>query len=183
MIRTVSRLLMLGCVFLAPALAAAQAPPMPKPGPEHDVLKEDVGTWDASIEMVAPGAPETPPSKGVEVNALGCNGLCLVTDFKGQVMGSPFEGHGVTTWDPTKKTYVGSWSDSMTAGLATTESTWDASKKTLNTTMLTPDGSGGTMKMRSTVEYTAGKRVFSIFMPGPDGKEMQTMRITYTKQK
>jgi hypothetical protein len=71
----------------------------------------------------------------------------------------------------------------MTAGLATTESTWDASKKTLNTTMLTPDGSGGTMKMRSTVEYTAGKRVFSIFMPGPDGKEMQTMRITYTKQK
>lgn len=181
--RILPRLLMLVGASLAPAIAAAQAPPMPTPGPEHAVLKEDVGTWDASIEMVAPGAPATPPSKGVEVNVLGCNGLCLVTDFKGQVMGSPFEGHGVTTWDPGRKIYVGSWSDSMTAGLATTESTWDAAKKTMNTTMLTPDGSGGTMKMRSTVEYAAGKRVFSIFMPGPDGKEMQTMRITYTKQK
>jgi hypothetical protein len=189
MIRTVTRLLMpIGVsltltLALAPAIATAQGPPMPTPGPEHAILKEDVGTWDASIEMVAPGAPATPPSKGVEVNAIGCNGLCLITDFKGQVMGGPFEGHGVTTWDPAKKVYVGGWSDSMTAGLATTEGTWDAASKTLTTTMLTPDGSGGTVKMRSTVEYAAGKRVFSIYMPGPDGKEMPTMRITYTRRK
>ncbi len=183
MIRPLTRLLMLIGLSLAPAIATAQAPPMPKPGPEHALLNEDVGTWDASIEMVAPGAPAGAPSKGVEVNAIGCNGLCLVTDFKGQVMGAPFEGHGVTTWDPAKKIYVGSWSDSMTAGLAVTEGTWDAAKKTLTTTMLTPDGSGGTVKMRSVVEYTAGKRVFSIYMPGPDGKEMPTMRITYTKRK
>lgn len=183
MSRTLSRLLMLIGASLAPTLAAAQAPPMPTPGPEHAILKEDVGTWDASIEMLMPGAPATPPSKGVEVNALSCGGLCLVTDFKGEVMGGPFQGHGVTTWDPTKKVYIGSWSDSMTAGLATTESTWDAAKKTLNTTMLTPDGSGGTVKMRSTVEYSAGKRVFSMFMPGPDGKEVPSMRITYTQPK
>jgi hypothetical protein len=181
--RIVSRLLMLLAASLVPTIAAAQGPPMPTPGPEHAVLKEDVGTWDASIEMMAPGAPPAPPSKGVEVNTIGCNGLCLVTDFKGQIMGGPFEGHGVTTWDPSKKAYVGSWSDSMTSGLATTEGTWDAAKKTLNTTMVTPDGSGGTMKMRSTVEYAAGKRVFSMYMPGPDGKEMPTMRITYTKRK
>jgi hypothetical protein len=49
--------------------------------------------------------------------------------------------------------------------------------------MLTPDGSGGTVKLRSTVEYGAGKRVFSLYMPGPDGKEMPSMRITYTKRK
>lgn len=183
MIRIVTRLLMLGCVSLTPALAAAQAPPMPKPGPEHEVLKEDVGTWDASIEMMAPGAPPLPPSKGVEVNTIGCSGLCLVTDFKGEVMGGPFEGHGVTTWDPTKKLFVGGWSDSMTAGLATTESTWDAAKKTLNTTMITPDGTGSTVKLRSTVEYSPGKRVFSMFMPGPDGKEVPTLRITYSRKK
>ena len=180
--RILARLLLIAA-SLVPALAAAQAPPMPTPGPEHALLKEDVGTWDASIEMVAPGAPAGPPSTGVEVNTIACNGLCLVTDFKGQIMGSPFEGHGVTTWDPSKKIYVGSWSDSMTAGLAATEGTWDAAKKTLNSTMVTPDGSGGTVKMRSTVEYTAGKRIFSMYMPGPDGKEMPTMRITYTKRK
>ena len=113
---------------------------------------------------------------------MGCNGLCLVTDFKGEIMGGPFQGHGVSTWDPAKKKYVGSWSDSMAAGLAVTEATWDPAKKTMNGTMDAPDGSGGTAKMRSTVEYSAGKRVFSMFMTGPDGKEMPTMRITYTKR-
>ena len=155
---------------------------MPTPGPEHAVLKEDVGTWDASIEMMMPGAPPAPPSKGVEVNTMGCNGLCLVTDFKGEMMGGQFLGHGVATWDPAKKKYVGGWSDSMTPGIAVSESTWDPAKKTMNGTMDTPDGSGGTVKIRSTVEYSAGKRVFSMFMPGPDGKEMPTMRITYTKR-
>lgn len=183
MIRSVVRLLLLSGVSLVPAIAAAQAPPMPTPGPEHAVLKEDLGTWDASIEMLMPGAPAA-PSTGVETNTLSCGGLCLATDFKGTVMGAPFEGHGVTTWDPTKKKYVGTWSDSMTAGLATTESTWDPAKKTLDATMLTPDGNGGTVKLRSTVQYTAdGKRVFSMFMPGPDGKEIPSMRITYTRQK
>jgi hypothetical protein len=176
------RSLTLAVVCLVPAIAAAQAPPMPQPGPEHAVLKEDAGTWDASIEVLMPGAPSA-PSKGVEVNAVGCNGLCLITDFKGEVMGGPFQGAGVTTWDSQKKKYIGSWTDSMTSGLATTEGTWDAAKKTLNSTMATPDGAGGTVTLRSTVVYSAGKRVFSLFMPGPDGKEVPSMRITYTRRK
>lgn len=182
MTRSTTRLLLLLALSIVPALAAAQGPPPPTPGPEHAILKDDVGTWDASIEMMFPGAPATPASKGVEVNTMGCNGLCLITDFKGELMGGPFQGHGVSTWDPTKKKYVGSWSDSMAPGLALTEATWDAAKKTMNGTMETPDGSGGTAKMRSTVEYAAGKRVFSMFMTGPDGKEMPTMRITYVKR-
>jgi Protein of unknown function (DUF1579) len=183
MTRTAARLLFCFGLSLTPALAAAQAPPMPTAGPEHALLKEDVGSWDASIEMLMPGAPAMPPSKGVEVNAMSCNGLCLVTDFKGEVMGAPFQGHGVTTWDPSRKVYTGGWSDSMAAGLATTEGTWNPAKKVLTSTMLTPDGTGGTVKMRSTVEYIDGKRVFSLFMPGPDGKEMPSMRITYTRQR
>ena len=72
----------------------------------------------------------------------------------------------------------------MAPGIASTEATWDAASKTMNGTMVAPDGQGGTAKMRSTVVYTPdGKRVFSMFMPGPDGKEMPTMRITYTRRK
>jgi hypothetical protein len=186
MTRSCSRLLLVaaGIISLAPALAAAQGPQPPKPGPEHAVLKEDLGTWDASIEVLMPGAPPGAASKGVEVNTLSCNGLCLATDFKGQIMGAPFEGHGVSTWDATKKKYVGTWSDSMTVGLATNESTWDAAKKTMDGTMLAPDGTGGMVKMRSSVVYSAdGKRVFTLYMPGPDGKEAPSMRITYTRQK
>jgi hypothetical protein len=181
--RTFRRLLMLATVSLMPAAVSAQAPPMVTAGPEHAVLKEDVGIWDASIEMMMPGAPAMPPSKGVETSVMGCNGLCLITDFKGELMGAPFQGHGVSTWDPAKKKYVGSWSDSMAPGLALTESTWDAAKKTMSGSMLAPDGSGGSAAMRSAVEYSEGKRVFSMFTTGPDGKEMPTMRITYTRRK
>src|SRR5688500_16062582 len=66
----------------------------PKPGPEHDILKKDAGIWDATIqEMTEPGAPPK-ESKGVETNTLACGGLWLVTDFKGEMMGQPFQGHG-----------------------------------------------------------------------------------------
>ena len=102
------------------ALAAQPpgAPPMPKPGPEHQVLKEDEGEWDALVQIfTAPGAPPM-ESKGVETNRIGCGGLCLITDFKSEMMGQAFEGHGTTAWNPDKKKYVGSWSDSMSLGLA-----------------------------------------------------------------
>jgi hypothetical protein len=33
------------------------------------------------------------------------------------------------------------------------------------------------------VEYKSGSRVFSMYTPGPDGKETVSMRITYTRRK
>ncbi len=169
---------------LLPLTAAAQ-PPMPKPGPEHALLKEDAGTWDAAVEsFMAPGAPPA-ISRGVETNTLGCGGLCLITDFKGEMMpGMTFHGHGTTTYDPAKKKYVGSWTDSMSAGLMVSESTWDAEKKTVSGTSESPDMTGKVVKMRSVVEYkTPDNRVFTMYGPGPDGKEAMMMRITYTRRK
>jgi len=176
-------------VFSVPALAAAQTggqqpPPMPKPGPEHEVLKMDVGTWDAVVEMTpAPGAPAM-TSKGVEVNTIGCSGLCIITDFKGEAMGAPFHGHGVMAWDPAKKKYVGSWTDSMSAGIAVGESTYDPAAKKWTGWMEAADMTGKVVKSRSVVEVRdASTRVFTMYSPGPDGKEMEGMRITYTRRK
>ena len=166
------------CLF-----AAQQAPPMPKPGPEHKLLTQDAGTWDAVVEAAEPGKPVM-KSKGVEVNTVGCGGLCLVTNFKGDMAGMPFEGNGVTTWDPKKQKYVSSWSDSMSTGLAIGESTYDAAKKTYTGVMEGPDMTGNIMKARSVTQITAaGTRVFTLYGPGPDGKEAQMMKITYTKRK
>ena len=66
--------------------SAQQPPPMPKPGPEHAVFNMDAGTWAAVVEAAqGPGAPAA-TSKGVEVNTIGCGGLCLISDFKGEFM-------------------------------------------------------------------------------------------------
>lgn len=166
-------------------LFTAQQPAfMPKPGAEHKLLTADAGTWDAVVEMVAePGKPPV-KSKGVEVNTIGCAGLCLVTEFKAEMMGAPFEGRGVTTWDPKKQKYVGSWTDSMSTGLSIGESTYDAKTKKWTGWMEGPDMSGNVMKARSVVEVTtANTRVFTLYGPGPDGKEAQMMKITYTRRK
>ena len=72
------------CVLLSSAAAAQDMPPMPKPGPEHELLKMDEGTWDAVIEMSPPGAPVM-TSKGTEIATVGCGGLCLITKFDGDM--------------------------------------------------------------------------------------------------
>lgn len=184
--RTLATCLLLatGLAVHAHSVSAQEMPPMPKPGPAHDVLKADLGTWNAAVEVVsAPGAPAM-TSTGVETNVLGCGGLCLVTDFKGTMMpGVSFEGHGVVTYDPAKKKYVGSWTDSMSTGLAMSEATWDPAKKALTGWMEGPDMTGAVVKTRSVSEHKDAKtRVLTVYAPGPGGKEFQMMRIVYTKK-
>ncbi len=186
--------LAIGCLLLLPVSAARGQssqqtgapqgmPPMPKPGPEHELLKEDVGTWDAVIETFMPGAPPM-KSKGVETDELGCGGLCVITDMKGEMMpGMMFHGHGISAWDPAKKMYVGSWTDSMSAGVSNSEAAWDAASRTMTGYMEGPDMTGKIVKMKAVVEYKQpGSRIFTLYGPGPDGKETISMRITYTRR-
>jgi len=179
-------LTLVATVAAAPAVRAQAPaePPMPKPGPEHELFKQDAGTWDATVEAwMAPGAPPM-TSKAVETNVVACGGLCLVTDFKGDFGGMPFDGHGTSAYDSTKKKYVGSWTDSMSSGIAMSEATYDTAARTMTGYMEGPDASGKVAKMKSVVEYKgADSRVFTMYMTGPDGKDVLGMRITYTKRK
>ena len=175
----------------APAATSQGMPPLPRPGPEHAIFKDGAGTWDATVEsFMVPGAPPS-VSKGVETSRVGCGGLCLITDFKGSfTMGPPpappttFEGHGTDTYDMGKKKYVGSWVDSMSAGLMTSESTYDATSKTMSGWTVGPDLTGNVTKMKSTtVMKDPNTRVFSMYNVGSDGKESLGMRITYIRRK
>jgi hypothetical protein len=175
-----------GLALAVTAAAGAQdMPPMPKPGPEHALLAHDVGTWDAVIEMAGPPGAPAMSSKGVEVNIVGCGGLCLITDFKGEFMpGVAFHGHGTTAYDPVTKKYVGSWTDSMSAGLAISEGTYDPVTKRISSTMSGRDQTGAMVKSRTVGESpNPDRRVMTMFATMPDGKEIQTMRITYTRRK
>jgi hypothetical protein len=162
----------------ATRLAAQDMPPMPKPGPEHEILKSDVGTWDAKVETMSPNGAMT--SSGVETTRLGCGGLCTITDFKGEMMpGMTFEGHGTGVFDSRKKKYVGTWTDSMSQGLMISEGTWDPATKTMTSTMEGPDMTGAMVKYKSVVEHKdPNTRVFTMY--NPDGAV--GMRITYTRK-
>ena len=172
------------CLGVPAGSAFAQdMPPIPKPGPEHQLFKEDEGTWNAKIEIF-PGPGAAPMvSTGVEISTIGCGGLCLITDFKGEMMpGQPFHGHGTAAYDPQKKKYVGNWTDSMSRGIATSEATYDAATKRATGVMEGADASGKMVRSRTVVDYKGTTRIFSIYSAGPDGKEAETMRITYTRK-
>ncbi len=168
------------------AAAAPQGmPPMPKLGPEQAVLKSHVGTWDATIEMwTDPSQPPT-TSKGVDTTVLGPGGFSVLTDYQGEFMGAPFTGHGVMTYDAARQKYVGTWLDSMTAGIGISHGTYDAAKKTMTDSMEGPDLTGKIAKMKTVTEWKdADTRVFSMYNPvGSDGKEAVGMRITYQRRK
>jgi hypothetical protein len=171
-------------VIMTAATSPARAQMPPPPGPEHQVLASDAGTWDAVVEMTAPdGTPMR--STGVQEDTVGCGGRCLVTSFKSEMMpGMTFEGRGVTAWDGAKKKYVGAWTDSMSPGLGVSEGTYDAAQKSMTSFMDSTDMTGTVVKTKSVVQYPdADHKVMTMFTTAPDGKEAQTMKISYTRRK
>jgi hypothetical protein len=95
-----------------------------------------------------------------------------------------FEGRGVTAWDGAKKKYVGAWTDSMSPGMGVSEGTYDAATKSFTSFMDSTDMTGTVVKTKSVVQHTdADHKVMTMFMTGPDGKEAQGMKISYTRRK
>jgi len=186
-VSAIAALIGLPGLSLAQEAKKAQAPPamaLPKPGPAHEVLKGEEGTWDATVETFAAGGPPS-VTKGVETNTLSCGGLWLLTDFKGETMNQPFQGHGVKGYDLIKKKYVSTWVDSMSAALNIGESTFDQATKTMTGWIEGPDPSGKISKTKAVVQWkSADTRVFTMYVPAsPGAPESPMLRITYKRRK
>lgn len=157
------------------------APPMPQASPEHKLLMERVGTWDCAMQMwMGPGEPMK--MTGVETNrALGP--FHLVSEFEASMMGEPFAGHGVFSWDPAKKKFFSLWVDSTEPSPMLMEGTYDS--KTRATTFVGENVMmGERMKMREVVtSKDADHAVFEMYLTGADGKEQKSMQIDYTRRK
>ena len=177
---TRNALLLLPATLLAGAAFAARGtfqdgPPMAEPVAQHALLKRMAGTWDALVQ--AGEASE----KGTYSCELGMNGLWLTSDFDGQLMGAPYQGHEVLGWDPDKKKYVGCWVDSMTSALTLTEGTWDEAKQSLTMESLAPDPMTGQKMVNVTQFQGDDQHVFRMHSGSLDSPPMMT--ITYTRRK
>jgi hypothetical protein len=156
---------------------------MPTPAPEHAVLKQEAGSWDATVEsFMAPGQPPV-LSKGTETGTM-LGDFWLVSDFKTDMMGQPFTGHGTLGYDPAKKKYVSTWIDSMTPTLALGESVYDAATRTFTGWLDGLDYAGKPTKLKTVTTFKdPSTRVFTMSLKGPDGKDVTALRITYTRRK
>ncbi len=170
-----------GLVLLA---GGAPAQDFPKPGVEHEQLKQMTGLWDAHVKCTFEPGKSPQESKGGYTGKLDVGGYFLVTEFKGEILGKPFQGRGLTGYDPFKKKYVGVWVDSMSPALYTMEGAFDKSGKVFTEIMDGPDPQGKPMKMRATTEIKGQDQMhFQMHVRGPDGKESLIMEIAYTRKK
>lgn len=150
---------------------------MPAPGKEHESLKMAEGKWNAVLEMVG-----MPPAKGVSEMKMVLGGFWLEDRFTCDFGGMPFEGRGMTGYDPIKGKYVGSWTDSMSPSLMVSEGTYDAKTRTLTMVGDSYDQTGAKVKVRMlTIHKDANTVLFEMHQTGADGKEAKMMTITYTR--
>jgi hypothetical protein len=150
----------------------------PKPGPEHEKIKELAGTWDAVMKM---GDAE---SKGTMVWKVDLGGLWLTSEFQGEFGGEKFTGKGFDSYDPIKKKYVGVWVDSMSTSPMVSEGTYDKAGKVLTMTGEGPGMDGKPTKYKMTTEHKDKDTLFwTMYMPGEDGKDTPMFTITYKRRK
>ena len=152
--------------------------------PEHDLLKRDVGTWDAVVKIYPPGA-EPMESKATEKNELMDGGLWLIGHFEGEIAGMPFKGIGTTGYDPIEKKYVGTWVDTMTPHLTVMKADYDPDTKTMTASAQGRDPeSGEIISYKHITKYVDDDtRTFEIHMPGKDGgEEWKMMDIQYKRR-
>jgi hypothetical protein len=168
------------------AQAAFAQQPLPSAAEENKIFKADVGTWDATVSIY-PAGPDGPvvTSKGTETNRQLTEGTWLITEFKADLGGLPYAGHGLYGYDAAKKKYVGTWVDSMSAQLTVMEGDYDADTKTMT---LFSEGIDPATGQKAKMKYVGrvledGSRDFTLSQQNADGEFAKMMHIAYTRKK
>ena len=157
--------------------AVAQEPP--KPGPEHEVLMDDVGTWELEVTMSMPGLPSPIVSKGNEVIESACGGLFIESKSTGDFGGLPFEGRSLMGYDAFKKKYTGVWIDNFGTSFYQMEGTYDADTKTMTIELTGPDPvTGKPFTQKQVVQrIDDDTKKSESFMADPSGESKEPIKI------
>jgi hypothetical protein len=173
------RLLVCSFLLCLAAPVPAQQPEMPKPGPEHEILKKQVGTWDATMRMkMMPGDHKAT----AKYEMLG--GFWLMGTFEGSMGEMKFTGKEVTGYDPLKKKYVGTWIDSLSPHMIVMESTYDAGSKTFTSTGDGVGMDGKPIKIKGVLTWKDDDTFTFTMHEGPDVNSLQEhFSIEYKRRK
>jgi hypothetical protein len=164
---------------------------MAKPGENHKLLANGVGTWTYTVKFWM--SPDAPPmeSSGTAVAREVMGGRYFITDHSGKMqmpgpdgklMDAEFKGMSVEGYDNAKKKFVSSWIDNMGTGIMNSEGTYDAASKTLTYRAEYEPMPGMKTKVRETVKLTDKDHHAFEFFEDRGGKEVKTMEIHYTRK-
>lgn len=154
------------------------------PGAEHIMLKGLVGEWKVATKswQSEGSVPEENVGSSTFKSILG--GRFIQQDFKGRMMGQPYEGTGMMGYNNVTKKFESTWHDSMSTASMHLEGTFDPSTK-----MISEAGEFQcpvkkiNQKMRSEFKFIDKNNVtFAMYMPDMvSGKEMKGMEQLYKR--
>jgi hypothetical protein len=111
------------------------------------------------------------------------DGRVMVEELSSSMMGMPFKGQGMHGYDNVTGKHWSTWVDSMSTGLMVSEGTCDAQGACTFTGTYNDAVTKGPKTLRMTSRWSnPTTQVFEMYGPGPDGKEMKMMEITYNKK-
>ena len=123
-------------------------------------------------------------STGTLSSRMECGGLWLITDFKADLGGQPFQGRGMDGYDPAKKKLVSVWVDSMSTRPIQFEGEYNKEKKTLTMVGEGQGPDGAPMKFKNVTLFKDEDHMqFKMHMVGSDGSETEMLTIEYTRKK
>jgi hypothetical protein len=158
---------------------------MGRVGENHKLLESTVGEWSAKVKMwMKPGVPPM-ESAGSMVTRSVYGGRYYHGFYKGDMMGTPFEGAATTGYDNLTGKFWNTWADSMSTGLSSMTGSYDPASKSITFNGEWPDPMNPkTMtKVRQVFRIGEADRQVMEMYETRDGKEAQSMEIVYTRKK
>ena len=150
------------------------------PGPGHKALEHFVGTWKCEVKCwMDPAGPPEQSQATAEVRWT-MNGRYLQEDFRGQMMGRPFNGRFILGHNNIKQTYQSVWIDDMNTAMFVSEGKGDSKTITLEGKSSCPGTGRADVPMKAVLRVlTQDRHTFEMF----DGSQnnARTMEITYTR--
>ena len=153
------------------------------PGAQHAAMAKTEGTYDLKIRTW--NKPDAPPMEetGTATRKMMLEGRVMAEDMQSKMMGQPFTGHGMQGYDNVTGKWWSTWNDSMSTGLMVSEGSCDDAGACTFTGSWNDPVTKGKVNARMTTRWTSPTvELFEMYTPGPDGKEMKMMEITYTKR-
>ncbi|TDP04236.1 DUF1579 domain-containing protein [Flavobacterium sp. 245] len=101
------------------------------PGEPHKIMADEVGAWncDMTFWYEPNGKPEKASATANVKMVLG--GRYQETDYKGTIMGAPFEGKGTIAYNNVTKEYTNTFIDNMGTGMMVAMGKYDEASKTI----------------------------------------------------
>ena len=156
------------------------------PGPEHQVMDNMVGDFQATVQYwPAPGG-EAITSTGTSKNTWALGGRFLQSDYVGTMMGQTFFGFGQLGFDKVRGQYVGYWIDSTSTQMMNISTgTASLNGKSITLRRVTPDAmTGKTIEMKEVLTIKDNNNhEWEMWGHGADGTYYRQAYIVYSRKK